>query len=257
MKIRALIAEDELPALTKLHNILLAIPEIEIIGEAQDGRSASELIRSSRPDVAFLDIRMPGVDGLSVVKSLEYPPKIVFVTAHSAHAVSAFEHQAYDYLLKPYTAKRVDSLIARLREQLKLERLAEWIRGEAQVAPAPSGDRELRLVLKLGSEIVFLNTREIECAITEGNYLHLMTARRKFFVRGVLSDLDRMLRGQMFVRVHRSAIVNLSRIRSISHDAREVLTINGFRLPISRARMQSVIEAVPDLGLPTLGARHD
>jgi DNA-binding LytR/AlgR family response regulator len=192
-----------------------------------------------------------------VVKSLEYPPKIVFVTAHSAHAVSAFEHQAYDYLLKPYTAKRVDSLIARLREQLKLERMAEWIRGEAQVAPAPSGDRELRLVLKLGSEIVFLNTREIECAITEGNYLHLMTARRKFFVRGVLSDLDRMLRGQMFVRVHRSAIVNLSRIRSISHDAREVLTINGFRLPISRARMQSVIEAVPDLGLPTLGARHD
>jgi two-component system LytT family response regulator len=257
MKIRALIAEDELPALTKLHNILLAIPEIEIIGEAQDGRSAAELIRSSRPDVAFVDIRMPGVDGLSVVKSLEDPPKIVFVTAHSAHAVSAFEYHAYDYLLKPYTAKRVESLIARLKEQLKLEHLAEWIRGEAQVAPAPGDAQELRLVLKLGSEIVILVAREIECALTEGNYLHLMTADRKFFVRGVLSDLDGMLRGQTFVRVHRSAIVNMSRIKSISQNAREVLTISGFRLPISRARIQSVIEAVPDLGLPTLGARHD
>lgn len=257
MKIRVLIAEDEVLALTKLHNILQAIPDIEIIGEAQDGRSASEQIRISRPDVAFLDIRMPGLDGLSVVKSLEYPPKIVFVTAYSVHAVSAFEHQAYDYLLKPYTAKRVDNVMARLKEQLKLERLAEWIRGEAQVAPAPSGDQELRLVLKLGSEIVILSSREIECAITEGNYLHLMTARRKFFVRGVLSELDGMLRGEMFVRVHRSALVNLSRIRSISQDAREVLTISGFRLPISRARIQSVVEALPDLGFPILGARHD
>ena len=254
MRIRAVIADDEPPALAKLRRMLAATGEVEILAEAADGAAAVQAIQALRPDVAFLDIRMPERDGIAAVKALQDPPQIVFVTAYSEHAVSAFEHQAVDYLLKPYTSARIQVVVERVRERLKLQRLAEWVRGEVQVAPAPvAGDR--RLLLKVGSEIEIVAAADIECVMAEGNYLHVMTLQRKFFVRGVLTSFDEMVEGLPFLRVHRSATVNTGRIKSVSVAERELVTASGFRLPISRARMQLLLQTVEALGLPNLGAR--
>jgi two-component system LytT family response regulator len=254
VKLRVVIADDEPPALAKLKKGLLAIQGIEIVAEATDGKAASEAIRSLRPDIAILDIKMPRMDGLTIVRSLTDPPKIVFVTAYAVHGASAFECQAADYLLKPYTAVRLQSVISRLKEQLKLERLSQWIRGEVQVTSDPQDER--RLVLKSGSEISIVAADDVECAIAEGNYLHVMTPARKYFVRGVLAGLDEMLAGMPFIRVHRSATVNTSKIQLISLADRELKTISGFRVPISRARLDSLIDVVKELGFPVIGIRN-
>lgn len=255
MRIRVVIADDEGPALAKLQNILRRLDSVEIVGEASSGQAAVDVIRTSRPDVAFLDIRMPQGDGLSVVSSLPDPPEIVFVTAYSRHALAAFECQAFDYLLKPYTAARVESVIARLEEKLKVERLAEFVRGEVQVAPEPAPLAGNRLILKTGSEMTIIAVADVECALAEGNYLHIMTSKRKFFVRGVLSSLDHILQGEAFLRIHRSAIVNASRIASISLASRVLMTASGFKLPISRARIDALLAAVKSLNIPILGTR--
>lgn len=255
MKIRAVIADDEPPALAKLRRMLAATNEVEIVAEAADGASAVHAIQTLRPDVAFLDIRMPERDGIAAVKALQDPPQIVFVTAYAEHAVSAFEHQAVDYLLKPYTAARMQAVVARVRERLKLQRLAEWVRGEVQVARAPVAAGERRLLLKVGSEIEIVAAADIECVMAEGNYLHVMTVHRKFFVRGVLTSFDSMVEGLPFLRVHRSATVNTGRIKSISVAERELVTESGFHLPISRARMAILLRSVEALGLPNLGTR--
>jgi two-component system LytT family response regulator len=257
MKIRALIADDEAPALAKLRKSLATSSQVEIVGEAGDGLSAASMIRELRPDVAFLDIRMPGNDGLSAVNGLSDPPLIVFVTAYSEHAASAFACRAVDYLLKPYGPARISEVLGRVQERLRMQRLAEWVRGESQIAPQPAPLETNRLVLKLGSELQFVPLTDIECAIAEGNYLHVMTIARKFFVRGVLAALDAIVEEHAFLRVHRSATVNLRRIRALSLDNRELFTTSGFRVPISRSRLSSLLQAIDALGLPTLGDRTD
>ena len=254
MNLRVVIAEDEAPALHKLRRMLAAIPNLSVVGEARDGQAAAELIRSLRPDAAFLDIRMPLADGVSVVKSLPVPPKIVFVTAHAAYAATAFEVQAADYLLKPYTAERLTALVERLREQLRLERLGEWMRDGQQVAPdAAAGGH--RLALKMGQEIVLVPTAAIECILAEGNYLHILTAKRKFFVRGVLAALEAGLQETAFFRTHRSSTVNLSQLVSVNLQTREATTRSGYRVPISRSRGPALVAQIRNLGVAIVGER--
>src|SRR5690349_12546042 len=137
MNLRVVIAEDELPAMAKLRRLLSTIPEVEVIGEARTARSATELIRTFRPDIAFMDIKMPGGDGLTALTGLADPPKIVFVTAYPQHAAAAFERRASDYILKPYTSERLQQVIEQVRAQVRLERFGELLRGESKVAQFP------------------------------------------------------------------------------------------------------------------------
>jgi len=257
MKVRAVIEEDELPALEKLRTVLEALPGVEVLGVAQDGQRAAELIRELRPDVAFLDIRMPKVSGLSVVASLKDPPEIVFVTAYSKHAVAAFELRAFDYLLKPYTSERVQSVVERLQEHLKLVRLAEVVKSGTHITSTEQGGEGGRLLLKSGNEMVIVEIKDVECAIAEANYVHIMTTGRKFFLRGVLSELESMLPQGAFMRTHRSAIANINLVKSLLLEDRELVTVSGFRVPVSGSRIDQVLDALKSAGLPMFGQRND
>lgn len=255
MKLTVVIAEDEEPALLKLRRLLQEIPQVSIVGEARDGKTALELLRERRPDAVFLDIKMPEADGLAVAQALPCPPKIVFVTAHANFAASAFACQAADYLLKPYSAERLQAVVARLRQQIRLERMAEWMREGQQVAAEVDQHGARRLALKMGPEIAFVPARAIECILAEGNYLHVLTAQRKYFVRGVLGAVERALGDCAFFRTHRSCALNLEHVASLSSDTHAAITTSGYRVAVSRSRLAALVEALKQRHSPLIGER--
>jgi two-component system LytT family response regulator len=255
MKLTAVIAEDEEPARTKLRTILSAMPNLTIVGEAADGDTARQVLTRTRPDIAFVDITMPKLDGLSVVQSLPDPPKVVFVTAHPQFAASAFTCQAADYLLKPYTADRLRAVVERIRRQLEVERVAQWFRDGRELAPHPGGDGPPRIALKVRQQLLFVPIGAIECVVAEGNYLHVLTADRKFFVRGVLSSFEDAVPPHVFFRTHRSSVVHIDHVVSLSIKDGEAATTSGYRVPVSRARAGALLDGLKSRGIPWLGTR--
>ncbi|MFY9826612.1 MAG: response regulator [Thermoanaerobaculia bacterium] len=237
--IRALIADDEAPARRKLRELLAREADFEIAGEAADGVEAVELIRATAPDVVFLDIQMPRLDGFGVIGEVgvEAMPLVVFVTAYDEHALRAFEVHALDYLLKPFAPSRFQNLIARIRRQVDPERpetgdLAQRIeRLLAEVRPAAGYLRQI-LAERTGHQDrqVLLAVDEIDVIRADGNYLSFITRdghdgelRR----RGTLRDLEDRLDPARFLRLSRSEIVRLDAIREVQPwfhgDARVVL----------------------------------
>lgn len=235
--IRAIIVDDEDSARRRLRNLLAAEPDLEVVGECQDGEEAIVAIRQLRPDLVFLDVRMPGLDGLDVLEMLgsELPPAVVFATAYDDYAVRAFEARAVDYLLKPFSVARLKETIRRVRDRLEARptrvAAASWLRVLQEEL------RPRRITLRSGGTAVFLEEDEIDRIEGEGNYIRVHARGQTILLRETLKGILKLLPGQGFVRIHNSHIVNLRHVREVeptSHGEYVVRLIDGTRLPASR-----------------------
>lgn len=240
--IRALIADDEAPARRKLRDLLVRESDFEVVAEAGDGAEAVAAIRAASPDVVFLDIRMPRLDGFGVIREVgvEDMPLVVFVTAYDEHALKAFEVHALDYLLKPFAPSRFERLLERVREHLEPAAsgdLAERVeRLLASMRPAPEYPRQI-LVDKDEGRQVLLAMDQIDRICAEGNYLRFFSQGTEYRRRGTLRDLEGRLDPARFLRLNRSEIVRLETIREVQpwfHGDARVLLQDGTLLTWSR-----------------------
>jgi len=215
-------AEDEPLARDVLRDAIYAHPGLRLVGEAADGASALERIGLLRPDVVFMDIQMPEMTGLEVLRRLDYLPQIVFTTAYDQYAVTAFELHAVDYLLKPFTRARFAASVARLMEGATQERPAlEDALARATSAPA----RLDRILVRDRGRIFPLAVGEIEYMKADSKYTVIVARGQHFLVRIGISELETQLDPQRFIRVHRSALVNLDFVESMRADEQSQLQI--------------------------------
>jgi two-component system LytT family response regulator len=212
--IRALIADDEWAARAKLALWLREQGDIEVIAQPEDGIRAAEAILRCGPDVAFLDIQMPGLTGLEVAAQLEQndAPLLVFVTAFDAHAIRAFELNAIDYILKPFDKDRLLMTLARVRQRAQ-DRNA---RGSAVATARAQTRASERLLVPDGEELRLLDASEIEWLEADDNYVHVHTATRSYILRRTLQDLLAQLGERQFARIHKSTAVNLAAIQALA-----------------------------------------
>lgn len=232
MKIRTLIVDDEPLARDRLRGFLKAEPAIELIGECGTGPEAIALITTAAPDLVFLDMQMPGCDGLEVIERLpaEKRPAIIFATAHEKFAVDAFDLEAVDYLLKPFDRDRLQQAIRRAQDFLQPQRPP----GVIPVA-TPNPDR---ITVKTDGRLVFLKPEEIVWVEAADNYVMLHLVSGRLMLRETMTAIEARLGPQGFARVNRSAIVNLDQVREIQpaqHGDHQVVLRDGTVLPLSRS----------------------
>ena len=237
-KISTLIVDDEPVARAGLTRLLTEIEWIEIVGEAADGLTAVEIIDAKKPDLVFLDIQMPGLIGTDVLRRLQHRPLVVFTTAHSQHAVAAFELGALDYLLKPFAETRLRATLERVRAALgephsALDRFSE----------AMSHVPMSRLFIRTGRSVVPIAVADIARFEAVGDYTAVHVDGAHHLLHVSLNQLETRLDPQRFLRVHRAHIVNLDRVASFSRrvDAQLVAQMSdGKIVPVSRARAQKL-----------------
>lgn len=240
--IRTLVVDDEPLAREKIRAFVEGDPEIEIVGECSNGAEAVAGVRQLAPDLLLLDIQMPERGGFEVLEALngERPPAVIFVTAYDQYAVRAFEVHALDYLLKPFDRERFGAAIGRAKEHLrgvkggegidrKILDLLEELRAEKRYVE--------RLVVKDAGRVFFLETDEIDWVEAEGNYINVHTSKKSHLLRDTISGLEAQLDPRKFVRIHRSAIVNIGRIKELqpwTHGEYHVILRDGTQLTLSR-----------------------
>lgn len=241
MNIRTVIIDDEPLARDKLRGFLARHPAFELVGEAADGRSALTLLEGVRPDLALLDIQMPELDGFEILSALEGQPLpyVIFVTAYDEYAVKAFEVGAVDYLLKPVAPDRFDQALERAGERLRRgadpEFAARLTRALEQLAPArPPVERFL---VRERGRSSFVAVAEIDWIEAAGNYLKLHARSGTHLIRATMKEIEARLDPARFVRIHRTTIVSLDRVRYLepwSHGDQVVVLQSGERLTLSR-----------------------
>jgi len=238
---RVLVVDDEAPARQRLVDLLRQDRQVGSILEAENGSAAIAAIHDRRPDLMFLDVQMPELDGWGVIEAVEADrmPLTIFVTAYDQHAIRAFEASALDYLLKPFSDQRHEAAMAKVKSQLDARSMREF--GERMlhvVAKAPGQERRLdRFVVKSGGTTRFLKADDIDWIEGAGVYVTLHVGGKECLYRASLNDLADKLDPARFVRVHRSAIVNIESIlqlEAISHGEFEVVLKHGARSRISR-----------------------
>lgn len=256
---RVLIVDDEPPARRKLRKFLSQEEDFEVVGEASSGTEAVDAIRRLLPEAVFLDIQMPEMDGFEVLQELHRQsgpgeeaskviPRIVFVTAYDQFALKAFEVAALDYLLKPYDRQRLRQTLQRLRREARkppagnaqdgLQELLGHLRRERQYAQ--------RLVVRSQGRVRFIRVEEIDWIGAAGNYAEIHLGSRTHLLRETLSNLEERLDPRLFVRVHRSAIVNLEQVREIhpySKNDYVVVLASGEKVRMSRNYRQQLEQA--------------
>lgn len=240
-KIRTVIVDDEELARDRIQTLLELQPDVEIVGVCTDGPSAVETIERVQPDLVFLDVQMPGMDGFEVLENLEAErlPAVVFVTAHDGHALRAFEIHALDFLLKPFDQTRFEKALERARSQLtrlnnaaldpRLVSLLEELREERKYSE--------RLIVKSSGRVFFVRTEEIDWVEASGNYVKIHTKNDAHLLRESMKNMEAKLDPKTFVRIHRSAIVNIDRIKELEpwfHGEYIVIMRDGTRLTASR-----------------------
>ncbi|MBN1315788.1 MAG: response regulator transcription factor [Anaerolineales bacterium] len=214
-QLRVLIVDDETPARDRLRRLLSTEDYVAIVGEANDGAQAVEAIERYSPDLVFLDVQMPGLDGFGVIQALDTPPAIIFVTAYDEYAIRAFEVHALDYLLKPFSKERLTGAIHRAQEALDGER--DWA---AQLGPllenlTTQGRYLDRLAVHDRGRIRLLDVKEVDWIGAEDDQVMVHVNDRTFLIRRTLANLEAQLDPTRFFRAHRSAIVNLDRVKEI------------------------------------------
>jgi two-component system LytT family response regulator len=232
--IRAIIADDEALSRRLVHQMLERHPDVAIVAECADGGEVRDAIETLSPDVVFLDIRMPVESGLDVARHRDAAtgPLVVFVTAYDKFAVPAFETDAVDYLTKPLGEERFDAALNRIRDRLRLRRLAS-LAGPSRDAP----QFLTHLVSRVGSRDVIIPLETIEYIEADDVYAAVLADGRRHLVRTALDALERSLDPGVFARVHRSYIVRLDRVREIRRtNGAELVLSDGSVLPVSRRR---------------------
>lgn len=241
-RIRTLIVDDEALARKRIKRLLSRDTDIELIGECSDGQKAVEAIQALAPALVFLDVQMPAMDGFDVIRSIgsEGMPAIIFVTAYDQYALKAFEVHAVDYLLKPFNRVRFEKTLAHAKTLVR--RLpAEVINGQLlTLLGSLQRKQEMpeRFMFKSAGRIVFLRPEEIDWVETIGNYVRLHVGRDSHLMRETMSGMELKLDPQKFMRIHRSTIVNLDRVKEFQPWAKGeyvVIMRDGARLNLSRS----------------------
>jgi two-component system LytT family response regulator len=262
MAIRSLVVDDEPLARRRVLRLLRGEPDAEVVGSAATGDEAVEAVRTLAPDLLLLDVQMPGRDGFGVLDALgaDAVPYVVFVTAYDRYAMRAFEVHALDYLLKPFDPGRFHRAFGRAREQVRRRDTREHrrrligllgdlaARGPAASAEAPPSVE--RLLVRAEGRILFLRAGEIDWVGARGNYAELHVGAEAYLVRETMAELEARLDPRRFLRVHRSTIVNLDRVRELrpwfGGDYR-VSLLDGTELHLSRLYR---VRAAERLGMP-------
>ena len=240
MKIRVLIVDDESLARNRLRQLLESEPDIELVGECGDGQEALCAIQKSKPDLVFLDIQMPELDGFGVVEAVaaDSLPVVVFVTAYDKFALRAFEFHAVDYLLKPFDRERFQKALRWAVEQFKHRGDGQLIeRQAALIAELKSPSNSNRLLVKSGGHVVWVDLEEVDWISAADNYAELHTGPKSHLLRETLGTLEARLPPKKFVRISRSVIVNRRRIKELQRlfsGGYELTLDNGARLTVSR-----------------------
>jgi len=242
VKIQVLIVDDEPLARERIRKLLQKEADLEIIGECADGIEAVAAIRKQRPDLVFLDVQMPELDGFGVLEQLEPGPipVVVFVTAHDRFALRAFEVHALDYLLKPFDAERFRNALERARDRVQGRQTGELSHRISELlADLRTGAKKQdRLAVKTGGKILFLRMAEIEWIEAADNYVNLHLGSEAHLHRETMAALEEKLPADKFMRISRSTIVNLERIRELQplfHGEYAVIMRNGTRLTLTRS----------------------
>ena len=241
-KRRVLIVDDEPLARKAITLALAEFPEIEIIGECADGFEAVKVINKEKPEVVFLDIQMPKLDGFDVLELLDDPPFIVFVTAYNEYALKAFESHALDYILKPVKTERLGKTLERVEKQLRkskgqpVDQLLDF--HKKHLTPLE------RILIRDRNLIHILQVGDISHIEAQDDYIALYSGERSYLKKETLSGLEKRLDGCRFVRIHRSYLLNidyLSKIEPYAKDSKIAVLKNGKTLPVSRSGYQRLM----------------
>jgi two-component system LytT family response regulator len=259
-RLRTLIVDDEPLARRTIRNLLAEDPDVEVVGECGGGAEAVESIRRRPPDL-FLDIQMPGMDGFGVLEAVELEriSAVIFVTAYDAYALKAFEVHALDYLLKPFTDERFREALARAKSHVELrearglaESLRAFLRGrtgsEDETAVTTTAKRDsylTRFMVKVGGRVIFINPADVDWIEADNYYVKLHVGGRAHLLRLSMKELEERLDPKTFWRTHRSAIINLDRVKELhQHPGGEYVVVlrDGTELKLSRARRERLQE---------------
>jgi two-component system, LytTR family, response regulator len=215
--LKALIVEDERLAANALHRLLLNDPEVHVVGIAADGRTAVSKIQTLKPDIVFLDIEIPEMNGFDVIEEIgvENMPIIIFVTAYDRYTLKAFEVHALDYLLKPFEEPRLSAALSRAKKELDFRK--SYQRSQLSGLMDSMAERRglKRFPIKSGGRTVFIHLDEIDYLEAAGNYVRLHTGGTEYLTRDTMSSFESKLSDSDFVRIHRSVIVNRKRIKEL------------------------------------------
>jgi two-component system LytT family response regulator len=242
MKIRVLIVDDEPLARDRLQKLLAAESDVTIAGQCSNGREAVDAILEHAPDLAFLDVQMPELDGFGVLQELDPAkiPVVVFVTAHDKFALKAFEVHAVDFLLKPFDRERFRTALKRARERIAQKRPGELDQRLAALLAElkPEAQTPERLAIKSSGRVVFVRTNDIDWIEAADNYVNLHVGNESHLHRETLTALAERLPTKKFLRISRSTIVNVERIKELQplfHGEYAVILRNGKTLTLSRS----------------------
>ena len=263
--VRVMIVDDEPAARGAVAMLLAEHPEVRVVGEATNGRDAVDQVRRLRPDLLFLDIQMPDKDGFEVLDALggDVPAGVVFVTAHDEHAIRAFEMHALDYILKPFGRPRFSAAVARALERLQaldaltMQRTLASMSADRQANGSPPGELSIeengrrapaqRIGVRNGARIVVIDVDTIDWVEADGDYARIHVGRQVHLVSQRMHALEQLLESDAFTRVHRSVIVNVSRVRELIRDADgsgAVVLKDGVRLRVARGRWEALERAL-------------
>jgi len=245
--IRTLLVDDEALARRGVRQLLAAHADVEIVGECRDGQSAIAALEGLAPDLVFLDIQMPECDGFTALRTWAEThggaalPLTVFLTAYEEFALDAFDVEAVDYLVKPVSEQRFEEAMRRVRR--RLVRPTDATHGAARTDDEPSSARQLVVATASGQRIVMLD--EIDWIAANDYYVTVHVAGRRYLLRESLASLEGRLDPTRFVRVHRSAMVNIARVREVRSTGVDVVVLqDGTKLPVSRRRRAALVAAV-------------
>jgi two-component system, LytTR family, response regulator len=238
-KIRAVIVDDEELARQVLREFVSAHPEIELIAECANGFEAVKIVTEQKPDLMFLDIQMPKLDGFEVLELIGNDTAVVFVTAYDSYAIKAFEVHAVDYLLKPFGADRFEASLKRAKERLA-GKAPEHIHSATDLAVAARPPAQFldRIAVRDGTRVFIIPVAKLEYAEAQDDYVALAAEGKKHLKQQTISSLESALDPTRFMRIHRSYIVNLERVSKVEpfgKDSHIAVLASGIQLPVSRA----------------------
>lgn len=248
-KIRTLVVDDEPLARERMTNLLSAEPDIEVVGQCRDGEEAATAIVDHSPDLVFLDVQMPAMNGFEVIDAVgsERMPLVIFVTAYDQHALKAFQVRALDYLLKPFDRDRFQEALQRARTYIQRDETGDIGRRLLALVKDLRRDQPKtdRLVVKSGGRLFFLRTDEIDWIEAAGNYVRLHVGPTSHLLRETMNAIESRLDPEKFFRIHRSRIVNMERIQEMQpwlNGEYAVLLRTGTRLTLSRGYREKLQE---------------
>jgi two-component system, LytTR family, response regulator len=255
--VRTVIADDERLARQKLLILLESEPLVKVVAECQDGRQAVSAIRNLHPDMLLLDIQMPDLDGFQVLKEIpaEEMPVVIFTTAYDQYAIRAFESNALDYLLKPFDQERLHHAVKKAHSELRkardyeiTHRILSLLSQVRANTPGAAAEPDRRLVIKANGRVVFLDLDNIEWVEAAANYVRLNVGKESYLFRETISRISERLDANHFVRIHRSTIVNVRKIKElipVNSGEYVVVLKSGRELSCSRgyrAALQEIVE---------------